>query len=170
MLMRPSDRQAPAAIEKQLKQLAEILKPDQMERLKQIDLQMQGPAALRNPEVIAALGLTLEQREKLGAIFKETEKRNGKTLQPTITATITMMGGKMPDDEELTDKVSTVLTLKQREKFEKMKGKPVDLGMQGVFGGQNLPGACRNRAASASKFARSSLQKRTIDPTVIRPS
>ena len=109
-----------------------------MERLWQIDLQIQGLAALRNPAVIAALGLTVEQREKLNAVFKEADKKHGKPLQPTIT-TIIMMGGKMPDDEELTDKASRVLTPRQREKFEKMKGKPVDLGVQGFFGAPNLP-------------------------------
>ena len=38
-------------------QLAEILKPKQLERLKQIRLQMEGANALSNPEVAMALHL-----------------------------------------------------------------------------------------------------------------
>ena len=129
-IMRPSGTQPSAETDRQLKQLAEILKPDQMKRLKQIDLQMQGPAALRNPEVIAALGLTTEQREKLNAIIEEVDK----ILKPTITPTII----KVPHDSEgLKERVFGVLTPKQREKFEKMKGKPVDLKPQVIRADHN---------------------------------
>ena len=79
-------------------------KLEQMERLKQIDLQTQDPTALRNPEIIAALGLNLEQRRSSTQSSRKPTRKALKSIQPTIT-TVIMMGGRMPDEiEELRDK------------------------------------------------------------------
>jgi eukaryotic-like serine/threonine-protein kinase len=45
--------------------LVAILTPDQQKRLKQVTLQSRGPTAFRDPDVIAALQLSTEQRERL---------------------------------------------------------------------------------------------------------
>jgi hypothetical protein len=45
-----------------------LLKPEQLQRLKEIALQDHGPAAFRDPEVVAALQLTERQRERIRAI------------------------------------------------------------------------------------------------------
>lgn len=45
--------------------LGDILTEGQMHRLKQIKLQVQGPLAFQNPEVVAALKITNEQKEKI---------------------------------------------------------------------------------------------------------
>ena len=107
--------------------LTEILTPQQMERLKQIDLQVQGIDALKNPEVIGALGLTLEQREKLNAAFKKADKQLHNPALATVGGMMAM--GLVPgqSEQELKEEVLKVLTPEQRKKFEKMKGKQINL-------------------------------------------
>jgi Spy/CpxP family protein refolding chaperone len=53
------------------KVLAEILKPEQAKRLKQIFLQHQGPRALTDAEVAKALEITDEQKKQFQAIHDE---------------------------------------------------------------------------------------------------
>jgi hypothetical protein len=49
-----------------------ILTPDQFQRLKQIALQLQGPFALREPDIAATLKLTAEQKTRIRAIEADT--------------------------------------------------------------------------------------------------
>ena len=48
--------------EDMLKKLGEILLPKQLERLKQIQLQVEGAMALSNPDVVKALNITDDQQ------------------------------------------------------------------------------------------------------------
>jgi serine/threonine protein kinase len=45
-----------------------VLRPEQLARLRQIDLQMKGPFAFRDPAVVAALKLTPEQQDRIKLI------------------------------------------------------------------------------------------------------
>ena len=56
------------------KELAEVLKSDQVKRLKQIELQVGGLRALTAPETAAALKVTDDQKEKLKSIIDESQK------------------------------------------------------------------------------------------------
>jgi RNA polymerase sigma factor (sigma-70 family) len=56
------------------KAISEILKPEQLRRLKEISLQLRGGQALGDPEVAEALKLTSEQKEKVKAIHEEAVK------------------------------------------------------------------------------------------------
>ena len=56
-------------------QIVALLAPDQAKRLDQIALQQRGPFALRQPAVIAALGLTGEQREQIARVMQEERPR-----------------------------------------------------------------------------------------------
>jgi hypothetical protein len=119
----------PKVKEKEEKHLTEILKPEQLQRLKQIDLQLQGVDVLRKSEVIRALGLSLEQHEKLNSLFKQADKqRTGMANQPPGLHA-GQFGGMMPmqNKQELMEKALKVLTPEQRQKFEKIVGKPIDL-------------------------------------------
>ena len=64
-----------------------ILTPPQRVRLRQIALQSEGPAAFREPEVVEALGLSPEQRERIRAIEDRTlfaqmrEMQSGKPFE-----------------------------------------------------------------------------------------
>jgi serine/threonine protein kinase len=67
----PQDQRSKVIVERLKPMDAELntlLSTRQLKRLNQIALQMQGLAAFREPEVVAALKLTAEQREKLRSI------------------------------------------------------------------------------------------------------
>jgi hypothetical protein len=116
--------------------LAEILKSPQMKRLKEIVLQTQGAHALKLFEVIEKLEITEEQQEKLGELYNQFGEQQGKIMQEH-------MSGALPENrqekrakaqgevqmlqQKLTEHAIGVLTPEQRRKFEKMRGKAVDL-------------------------------------------
>jgi hypothetical protein len=56
------------------KAAAEILKPEQARRLKQIELQIQGLYALRSEEVAKDLKLTDDQKDKIKGVFAKYQK------------------------------------------------------------------------------------------------
>jgi hypothetical protein len=60
--------------EETLKAVGEVLKPEQMTRLKQIELQRMSFAAFTRPEVQEALKLTTEQKEKVKTISDKANK------------------------------------------------------------------------------------------------
>src|SRR5438552_1218073 len=57
-----------------LKALAEVLNPDQLKRLKQINLQVRGYRALNDPHVQTALKITSEQKDSLNTIMADAQK------------------------------------------------------------------------------------------------
>ena len=130
-----------SASRRQQQQLALILKPEQMKRLKQLDLQIQGMNALRNPEVIGVLGLTAEQQEKLNSLFLKHKEK----LDSLVKLADEQRDGPVPGeksashkrgqvDQELKEKALQVLTPEQRQKFEDMNGEP-QAGRQTTRGG-----------------------------------
>lgn len=64
------------------KQLAAILKPDQMARLKQLDLQWRGPLAMGVKEVAEQEKLTPEQMAPITDLLKEYRQEIAKRLRP----------------------------------------------------------------------------------------
>jgi Spy/CpxP family protein refolding chaperone len=105
------------------KAIAEILKPEQVKRLKEIALQQRGGQALTDPEVASALKLTDEQKEKIKAIEADGRAAMRDLFQP---------GG---DRQEMAKKFEEfrksqgekflgVLTAEQKAEFEKLKGEP----------------------------------------------
>jgi Spy/CpxP family protein refolding chaperone len=127
------------------KAVAEILTPEQTKRLKQIRLQVSmrqggGIAAFNNPEVVQALSLTDEQKEKLKAIGEDVRKEMADLRQ----------GGGEPAEmrkkmEELNksthDKAMAVLTDEQKTKLKDLAGEPFKGELQfGRPGGGRRPG------------------------------
>jgi len=117
--------------EKFAPKLAEILEPEQNERLKQISWQVAGPQAYREPEVIKALGISKDQQEKIASLAEDNQKK---------TMELFSGGGGAEGFEkirELRDELATqskdVLSVEQQDTFEKLKGKPFDTAS--LFGG-----------------------------------
>lgn len=118
-------------------QVLAILKEDQQKRVKEIALQQQGIDALRDPEVIKALGIDEEQKAILTGIL---EKRDEKAQALFASA---REGGQEGFREafqkrrELTEEAEkdamAVLKDDQKAKFTEMKGKPLEL-RRGGFG------------------------------------
>jgi Spy/CpxP family protein refolding chaperone len=115
--------------------LAQILIPEQMERLRQITLQSMGVDALKLPQIIKRLRITAEQQTKIEGIAKQANddlKRispNGAGLGPgEFQRTMAEYHKQVPKLlKKRTEDTIGVLTPEQRQKFEKMKGKPFDL-------------------------------------------
>lgn len=114
--------------------VAEILLPMQMERLEQIRIQTQGIRALFDPEVVAKLNITEEQREKMRAVMEESQESMRERMRELF-----QRGQQQQQDreamreqftkirEELDNKVLAVLTADQKKKFEELKGEPFDM-------------------------------------------
>jgi Spy/CpxP family protein refolding chaperone len=117
-------REKLAQIAKENEQLLkDTLKPEQAKRLREISLQLAGPAALHDPEVAKALNLTGEQKEKLRGIEEEARRERRELFQA---------GGDREERrkkaEELRkanrEKVMNLLTPEQKEKWKELTGEP----------------------------------------------
>ncbi len=117
------------------KALAEILKPGQLKRVKQISLQQQGAFALVNPEVAKALNISEEQKDKIREIqTKARDESQGLGRDEE--------GAKKRQEirKATNEKVMGVLTAEQKAKLKEMQGKP----FEGKFEFRR-PGGGRNR-------------------------
>jgi hypothetical protein len=104
--------------------VTEVLNPDQVKRLKQIELQRAGADAYVRSEVQTALKLTAEQKDKVKAIVDESNKQmqelrgggqgrqRGQGDQGKITAL----------RKETTDKFVAVLTDDQKKEWKTLTG------------------------------------------------
>ena len=122
----PSERgrQALALARANEREIEAILTPPQQSRLRQIALQAQGPGAFREPEVVAALGLTHAQRERLRAIeesaFFERIRPASSTVRPGAADPPARANAHRPNDE-----VAAVLTEEQARRWREMIGEPL---------------------------------------------
>ncbi|MEN6449798.1 MAG: Spy/CpxP family protein refolding chaperone [Thermoguttaceae bacterium] len=137
-------KKAAENVQKFEKGLAEILTPEQRERLHQLRLQLtlksDAAMALNAGDIAKALGLSQEQREKLKGIREATQKE----LQETVGALrdvppeerrekfreISQKLGKL--HEQATEKAMQVLTPEQQQKLEKLKGKKFEIDLSAL--------------------------------------
>lgn len=128
--------------------LDEILKADQRDRLKQIQIHAAGAQAYQIADVAAALKLSQEQQDKLAAINKEFGDK-----QREMFSRGGQGGGERPNFEEIRKKMDElnaardkqlgdVLTADQKSALEKLKGKAFDLALlrPNFGGGRGGPG------------------------------
>ncbi|TWT82102.1 hypothetical protein CA13_35630 [Planctomycetes bacterium CA13] len=134
-------------------QIEQVLLPDQMDRLKEISLQVRGVMALSDPDVQSELGITSEQKEKLESVRNSAQEgmrdkmRDMRDLfQSGDSEKIQEAVAKVR--KEIDGKVMDVLTGEQKSKFEKMKGEPFEMpedfrggGFMGRRSGGGGPGA-----------------------------
>ncbi|HET6572770.1 MAG TPA: Spy/CpxP family protein refolding chaperone [Fimbriiglobus sp.] len=121
------------------KEIATVLKPDQVKRLRQIDTQVSGTRAFATPHVQEALKLTDEQKEKV----RDIEQANGKELQELRQefGFGRRQKGERPDPEKMAEftkksaaiskeamtKLEGVLTADQKTKWKDLTGEAVDV-------------------------------------------
>ncbi len=119
-----------------MKELGEVLKPDQLNRLKQINVQISGVNAYRNPEVESALKLTADQK----ATIKESLDEYRKEVQE-LREDLGIRGFQPPPKEkaaefekkssalqkEVTDKITKTLTDEQKTTWKSLTGEPFDV-------------------------------------------
>ncbi|TWU49373.1 hypothetical protein [Rubripirellula reticaptiva] len=131
--------------------LEEVLFPEQLDRLKEISLQVQGSQALGNTEVAKELGISAEQKSKLEEV-RETLRSEMQTKMREAMSNRDAGGGTGMREmftkiqEEMDEKVFAVLTADQKAEFEKMKGKKFDMPEGAMGGGRGGPGGNRGGA------------------------
>jgi len=145
------EKEAEARSAETTKQIAEILKPEQLMRAKQIQLQLEGPAALRKPEIAKALGLSKEQSEKLEKLATEAREKGQQLFEgmrggpgageqrdsgdrAQRFAELREKGEKIRKDLE--QQSMAVLTADQKAKLVEMAGKPFELDRSQLFQGR----------------------------------
>ncbi len=109
--------------------LKETLKEDQRKRLRQIELQQEGPFVLGG-EIGKELKITDAQRKQFMAVAQELQKK----IEPLIKEA--QSGGKpeeirprmMKARREQEAKIVAILTDAQKKQWQEMLGKPFDLG------------------------------------------
>jgi Spy/CpxP family protein refolding chaperone len=100
-----------------------LLAPEQRERLKQIRLQVLGPAALGDPEIARILELTEEQRQSFKALPGKVRQATRKALREAGNLTADQQEEKAAEVRKKILKTALeTLTTEQRDKFEKLKG------------------------------------------------
>jgi hypothetical protein len=145
---RPTQEQMQQTRDDQAKKVAEILLPNQQERLDQILLQLQGSQALTETKVAEKLQLTDDQKKQLTDLNTEYQQKRRDLFGGGG-------GGGRPDQDamnklrtEQTDKAMAILTSDQKDQFTKMEGTKFDLDpslLRGGMGGGNNGGGRRNR-------------------------
>jgi hypothetical protein len=115
------------------KKLADILLPKQMERLKQIQVQAEGPRAFTNADVVKALNLTDDQKSKIKTISDEAQTKAQDAVQGLNGQE---RRAKMQElDKDLAEKLAAVLTADQTAQLEKLKGPKVDFDLSTIMRG-----------------------------------
>jgi hypothetical protein len=138
-------KQAEERATKMKEQLEEVLFPEQLERLQEINIQLQGIAALRNAEVAKELKITDAQKKELEEVQAGLMEKMREGMRELFSSGsrdgIREKMEKMRDDME--GDVLGVLTSDQKKKFEEMKGEKFEMpegafgrGGRGGFGGR----------------------------------
>jgi spore coat protein CotH len=111
--------------------LAELLKPEQMERLRQLQLQRQALSALTRPEVVEKLTITPEQAKKI----EEIREKSGFGFGPP-----------RPNPQGLAEAVA-LLNADQQDAWKKMIGKEFTFPQPQFFGPGPMGGQKRKLLA-----------------------
>lgn len=122
-----------------MEKLSEILDSKQLMRLKQIELQVQGVAALRRPEIQEHLKITDQQKQQLAEIDNSIRERM-QAMRPRE--------GERPSWEEMRKNMEkiqaevqkesmAVLTTEQKAELAEMMGEPANIDPSTLWGGGN---------------------------------
>lgn len=156
-------QQAQQRAKEMTEKLGQILKPEQMTRLNQIEMQLAGVQVLQRPEVQEKLGLTDDQKSQLKTIQEEMQSkmqelfpRRGddegeRPSREEMRERMQQAWQKMAELRQETEKkCKAVLTDEQRPKLVELMGEPFELdrsalrGM-GPFGGRRGEGRGEGR-------------------------
>jgi Spy/CpxP family protein refolding chaperone len=119
------------------KQVAAVLNEKQQGRLNEIRLQVRGGAALAEKEVDDALKLSDDQAKQLSQLAEARRVAVRSAVEAAGNDRNAARDKISKISKDSAEKMLAVLTAEQRDQFEKMKGKKLDLGAAqfGSFGG-----------------------------------
>jgi Spy/CpxP family protein refolding chaperone len=121
-------------------ELPDILKPEQLKRLKEIQIQVNGIVSFKREDVQKELNLTDEQKEKIKGIGEGLKKDVAALFKDAASAPLRKMPEAMRKSKELKDaatrKAVETLTEEQQKSWQKMHGEKFDLKLDlGLRGG-----------------------------------
>lgn len=122
-----------------------ILKPAQLERLRQIARQHRGPMAFQDAEVVSELKLTREQRKQIRAIARTLafpgDFPMNKTSLPPWKISEEKRKEAVVRTKDVMDRIKEILTAEQRTRWTEVTGKPFTDWPPGFspFGGFGFP-------------------------------
>ena len=112
------------------KSLAGVLKPDQLKRYEQIDLQNRRADAFADPEVQRKLNLTAEQKDKIRGIQEESRGQMREIFQSFQNDREGAMKRMQELRKETFDKAANVLTSEQKATWKEMAGEPYEVKLE----------------------------------------
>jgi hypothetical protein len=130
-------------IESSRQEVSSVLNGDQLNRLKQILLQVNGAEALQDKEVAKQIGFTAGESEKLKKLLAQTsnELRGSLGVGPVGSTDpnqiqIQKLGAQGPAkiDSQVQNQYLGVMTGEQRQKLETLRGAPFTLEKSDVVG------------------------------------
>jgi len=122
--------------EEALKTAAEFLKPEQIKRLHQIELQQRGAMALSDPVVVKKLGITEEQTTKVKSILADQQSEMQEIRQAGGNDFAAMMPKMTALRKETNTKVMGLMTEDQKKTWKEMTGDPFEVVQQPGRGGR----------------------------------
>lgn len=148
--------------------LGEILQTDQLQRFKEISLQQRGPEALADPEVAEAVGLSDEQKERVGEVQSAARKEMRGLFQQGGDDRQERRKKFAAAREALYAKVGEILTPDQQAKWKQLLGKPFEGEIRSPFGGNRGEGN-RNGANAPRQNRDDDQTTSAVEPTAIGP-
>jgi TolA-binding protein len=113
------------------KALASILKPEQMKRLKQIDLQQTGSEAFDSADVQKGLQLSDDQKAKLKDLNEAYARDRRELARPSSGANLPGIVRKMNAlRKDYLEKAEAVLTAEQMKSWKEMTGEPFEVVLE----------------------------------------
>jgi len=117
--------------------LGKVLQPNQKARLRELQLQAEGPSALARPDVAKELNLNEEQKRTVSEILGQYRQKQMQLWQQAGspgTNRQAMMQQMQQLRQQMDKELLAVLTDQQQEQWKKMQGKPFQFP-RGPFGG-----------------------------------
>lgn len=125
------------------KALSEVLSADQMKRLGEISIQLQGNRAVLNAEVQKSLGVTDEQKAKITELQTKMQEANRALMQKVRDQELSQEDAQKSmqnNNKAMDDELAKLLNATQNAKLKEMGGKPFkadpnETGRRGGGGG-----------------------------------
>ncbi len=119
------------------KELAKVLKEEQLKRLRQIALQVEGLAALARPNIAKEVGITEEQQAKIREILREAAEKRRAIFQQGPGGDPQARFQEMQKIRQWVDEqIEKLLTERQKKRWRELIGEPFKLEIQPFGGGR----------------------------------
>lgn len=115
------------------KEVDGLLDPAQRKRLQEINIQQNGPRVLNDPDVIAELGLSDEQKAKLAVADEENTKAFEKAVEEMGREDWRQKAAEL--GEAADKRLLGVLTAEQKKQFEALAGEQFNVDISQIFRG-----------------------------------